>query len=180
MPPSPGCFNEAPAIPPGRARCPANNRRGASASMRPRRFRRGEVYIIAPECQYLFAASMRPRRFRRGERKSRPSRRSRSRRGFNEAPAIPPGRGRKTIAKRLRRKCFNEAPAIPPGRARSNLQSRRQLRSSFNEAPAIPPGRGERSQPDEAWDSRFNEAPAIPPGRDSPYTTTRIRCAALQ
>ena len=160
------CFNEAPAIPPGRGHEVAPERRGlAFASMRPRRFRRGEVYRAGRRAGDE-QASMRPRRFRRGEAPFEGApKRVQAR--FNEAPAIPPGRDRYRLAeplgdkpasmrpRRFRRgetgsarteprapACFNEAPAIPPGRA-AGLRSRpSRCGRGFNEAPAIPPGRG--------------------------------------
>ena len=60
--------------------------------MRPRRFRRGKRYGRPRHAARREAASMRPRRFRRGKRgrpAPPPPRRSV---GFNEAPAIPPGK----------------------------------------------------------------------------------------
>ena len=83
---------------------------------------------------------MRPRRFRRGEtRASSPPVDVRS--GFNEAPAIPPGRARgrgvewyPSITASMRPRRFRRGElARLPGRFAVHL--------SFNEAPAIPPGR---------------------------------------
>ena len=59
-------FNEAPAIPPGRAGSSSQASVAGKASMRPRRFRRGEVGVERP-VPVEDVASMRPRRFRRGE-----------------------------------------------------------------------------------------------------------------
>ena len=61
---------------------------------------------------------MRPRRFRRGK-PSPPGSGGDRGPGFNEAPAIPPGKTRRCIASSGRApRGFNEAPAIPPGKTR--------------------------------------------------------------
>ena len=109
-------FNEAPAILPGR------DETGAALALD------AEV------------ASMRPRRFCRGEAARSASVRSRST-CFNEAPAILPGRARPKPARRRSPRRFNEAPAILPGRAPSRRSWAASDGYCFNEAPAILPGR---------------------------------------
>ena len=147
--PSPTCFNEAPAIPPGKTSAwPTTWPRGSAgfneapaippgktgrqiirrrqirshASMRPRRFRRGKRCRAPRSRRRPRLASMRPRRFRRGKRRLRPA-----------GAAPPPG--------------FNEAPAIPPGKTGDGGDAAGGDRSRFNEAPAIPPGKT-NSRPD--------------------------------
>ena len=62
---------------------------------------------------------MRPRRFCRGKQyRSRPSRITRHV-GFNEAPAILPGKAGGHVQARRAPIRFNEAPAILPGKARA-------------------------------------------------------------
>ena len=63
----------------------------SAASMRPRRFRRGNGVVRLPRSARLSGASMRPRRFRRGNILIECSRCTLSG-GFNEAPAISPGK----------------------------------------------------------------------------------------
>ena len=126
------------------------------ASMRPRRFCRGERDRVAVQ-PIAIAASMRPRRFCRGE--PRPGRRRRrGRSGFNEAPAILPGRGRcKSTPRSGRRSSFNEAPAILPGRGRpgdpahfadppeASMRPRRFCRGEAGIAPIDVPATGNAS-----------------------------------
>ena len=116
----------------------------SQASMRPRRFRRGEATSPCVRPPKAPNASMRPRRFRRGEGSGSVRWALNTSRRFNEAPAIPPGRGPlPTLRSTPVPRCFNEAPAIPPGRA-CRRDPRRSPATSFNEAPAIPPGRDPR------------------------------------
>ena len=66
--PAPPSFNEAPAILPGKGlRLDRAGLPGPLASMRPRRFCRGKVETYAPMGSGEQAASMRPRRFCRGK-----------------------------------------------------------------------------------------------------------------
>ena len=70
--------------------------------------------------------------------------------GFNEAPAIPPGKPRERQVRARRRVCgFNEAPAIPPGKPFGPC-SHLGICGCFNEAPAIPPGKPSAMSPDMA------------------------------
>ena len=86
-------FNEAPALPPGKGQHEAGHASlGLQASMRPRRCRRGKVGLGIFHPDAAKRASMRPRRCRRGKaRASAPA--AWSAPGFNEAPALPPGKG---------------------------------------------------------------------------------------
>ena len=100
------------------APCNALAPRSRRASMRPRRFRRGKPARDGKGIRLSAAASMRPRRFRRGKLAQRGVR-LRKRDGFNEAPAIPPGKtGWCEQARPCACRRFNEAPAIPPGKTR--------------------------------------------------------------
>ena len=159
------CFNEARAFPPGKCSLrPSPLPSGASASMRPGRFRLG---------------SARPFRTRR-----------RGLRGFNEARAFPPGKWRRRGAGGATGVCasmrpgrfrlgsghggvsaarwtssFNEARAFPPGKCMQEPSQRPGV-MGFNEARAFPPGKwasdGVRTM---RRSGRFNEARAFPPGK---------------
>ena len=60
--------------------------------MRPRRFCRGKHVVAEGIAVPVPVASMRPRRFCRGKLRDRTSRPIAASRGFNEAPAILPGK----------------------------------------------------------------------------------------
>ena len=96
------CFNEAPAILPGKAGGRLGPRRGGHrASMRPRRFCRGKARRHRWGRRDV-GASMRPRRFCRGKPLHGYQRRWIEDR-FNEAPAILPGKAPSAISSGSRR-----------------------------------------------------------------------------
>ena len=141
------------------------------------------------------AASMRPRRVRRGNRPGR-RHRPRSLRGFNEAPACPPGKSRRGDGRegggeqasmrprRVRRGNLQRACLIPIGPLAS-MRPRRVRRGNYHVC--LPPGavndasmrprrvrRGNVGPASaETWASEpcFNEAPACPPGKSRGWST---------
>ena len=180
--PSSAGFNEAPAIPPGRERFgQVVSGQGRAASMRPRRFRRGERRRRVPQTEQR-SASMRPRRFRRGEVVLQHPR-DPARERFNEAPAIPPGRGdggelgtsgNPRASMRPRRFRRGEPEGWKHGSHQAHPASMRPRRFRRGE------GRASSRVADPWW--CFNEAPAIPPGRaitgqgiDFGYQTASMR-----
>ena len=108
---------------------------------------------------------MRPRRVRRGNRAERGHPVPRHR-GFNEAPACPPGKWDSFV----RWVCcvtsrFNEAPACPPGKSAFGLRLHGAARGA-----SMRPRRVRRGNPCAPFipcrgTERFNEAPACPPGK---------------
>ena len=133
-------FNEAPANSPGMARLRAlAGRKGADASMRPRRIRRGWTSGTTTASGTSIS--------------------------FNEAPANSPGMDGVPVDPVGPDSGFNEAPANSPGMVSHESPSSGGGGSSFNEAPANSPGMARaaigrrRRRP-----YRFNEAPANSPG----------------
>ena len=102
--------------------------------------------------------------------------------GFNEAPAILPGKEAlgffpgnhpETASMRPRRFCRGK---------RTRTECSRRARAGFNEAPAILPGKGNQNVSTHGRDVRFNEAPAILPGkgRRFPVRISTIRGASMR